>query len=77
MELDNPDKKGWDQPRFRVWSDLQKDEQGENGPKYKGILSYEDMLRTVRYLVKLHAGVDGEPDDIDHFGNGGCARWAS
>ena len=70
MELDNPDKKGWDQPRFRVWSELQKDEQGENGPKYKGILSYEDMLRTVRYLVKLHAGEEGyEPDDIDHFGN--------
>jgi DNA-directed RNA polymerase subunit beta len=69
-ELDNPDKKGWDQPKFRAWAELQKDEQGENGPKYKGILSYEDMLRTVRYLVKLHAGEDGyEPDDIDHFGN--------
>src|SRR5262245_33955486 len=69
-ELDNPDKKGWDQPRFRIWSELQKDEQGEGGPKYKGILSYEDMLRTVRYLVKLHAGEEGyEPDDIDHFGN--------
>ena len=69
-ELDNPDKKGWDQPKFRVWAELQKDEQGENGPKYKGILSYEDMLRTVRYLVKLHAGEEGyEPDDIDHFGN--------
>jgi DNA-directed RNA polymerase subunit beta len=68
--LDNPDKKGWDQPRFRVWAELQKDEQGEGGPKYKGILAYEDMLRTVRYLVKLHAGEEGyEPDDIDHFGN--------
>jgi DNA-directed RNA polymerase subunit beta len=69
-ELDNPDKKGWDQPRFRVWAELQKDEQGDGGPKYKGILSYEDMLRTVRYLVRLHAGEEGfEPDDIDHFGN--------
>ncbi len=69
-ELDNPDKKGWDQPRFRVWGELQKDEQGEGGPKYKGILTYEDMLRTVRYLVKLHAGQEGyEADDIDHFGN--------
>ncbi len=69
-ELDNPDKKGWDQPRFRVWSELQKDEQGEGGPKYKGILTYEDMLKTVRYLVKLHAGEEGyETDDIDHFGN--------
>jgi DNA-directed RNA polymerase subunit beta len=69
-ELDNPDKKGWDQVRFRVFSELQKDEQGEGGPKYKGILSYDDMLKTVRYLVKLHAGEEGfEFDDIDHFGN--------
>src|SRR4029450_664429 len=42
----------------------------ESAPKDKGILSYEDMLRTVRYLVKLHAGEEGyQPDDIDHFGN--------
>ncbi|HZD79768.1 MAG TPA: DNA-directed RNA polymerase subunit beta, partial [Actinomycetota bacterium] len=69
-ELDNPDKKAWDQPRFRVWGELQKDEHGDGAPKYKGILSYEDMLKTVRYLVKLHAGEEGyEPDDIDHFGN--------
>jgi DNA-directed RNA polymerase subunit beta len=69
-ELSNPEKKGWDQPRFRVWAELQKDEQGEGGPKFKGILTYEDMLKTVRYLVKLHAGEEGfEPDDIDHFGN--------
>jgi DNA-directed RNA polymerase subunit beta len=69
-ELDNPDKKGWDQPKFRVWAELQRDEQGEGGPKYKGILTYEDMLRTVRYLVKLHAGEESyESDDIDHFGN--------
>ena len=69
-ELDNPDKKGWDQPRFRVFAELQKDEQGEGGPKYKGILTYEDILKTVRYLVKLHAGEEGyEADDIDHFGN--------
>ena len=28
------------------------------------------MLKTVRYLVKLHAGDEGyDPDDIDHFGN--------
>jgi len=69
-ELANPDKKGWDQPRFRAWAELQKDEQGEGGPKYKGILAYEDVLKTVRYLVKLHAGEEGfEQDDIDHFGN--------
>ena len=28
------------------------------------------MLKTVRYLVQLHAGDEGyDPDDIDHFGN--------
>ncbi len=69
-ELDNPDKKGWEQPRYKVYADLQKNETGDNGPKYKPILSYEDILRTVRYLVRLHAGQEGyEPDDIDHFGN--------
>ncbi len=72
-ELDafaNPERKGWEQPRFRVFADLQRDEQGEGGPRYKGILTYEDIVRTVAYLVRLHAGVDGyEPDDIDHFGN--------
>ena len=69
-ELSNPEKKGWDQPKFRVWAEFQKDEQGEGAPKFKGILTYEDMLKAVRYLVKLHAGEEGyEPDDIDHFGN--------
>jgi DNA-directed RNA polymerase subunit beta len=69
-EQDNPDKKGWDQPRYRVFAELQKDEQGEGGPKYKGILTYEDVLKTVRYLVKLHAADEGyDADDIDHFGN--------
>ena len=70
QELDNPDRRGWEQPRYRVWSALQKDEQGEGGPRYKPILTYEDILKTVRYLVKLHAGEEGyDPDDIDHFGN--------
>ena len=69
-ELDNPDRKGWDQPRYRVWSALQTDEQGDGGPRYKPILTYEDILKTVRYLVRLHAGQEGyDADDIDHFGN--------
>ena len=39
-------------------------------PKYKAVLTYEDILKTVRYLVRLHAGQEGyDPDDIDHFGN--------
>ena len=44
--------------------------EGRGRPKYKAILAYEDILKTVRYLVKLHAGEEGyDPDDIDHFGN--------
>ena len=69
-ELDNPDKKGWEQFKYRAFSDQLKDEQGAGAPKYKAVLTYEDMLKTVAYLVKLHAGEEGyDPDDIDHFGN--------
>jgi DNA-directed RNA polymerase subunit beta len=69
-ELDNPDRKGWEQFKARVFSAQQKDELGGGAPKYKGVLTYEDMLKTVTYLVKLHAGEEGfDPDDIDHFGN--------
>ncbi|MEX2439740.1 MAG: DNA-directed RNA polymerase subunit beta, partial [Actinomycetota bacterium] len=71
QELDNPDKKAWDNPRYRVFSEEQKDEKGQpTGPKYKAVLTYEDMLKSIIYLVKLHAGEEGyDPDDIDHFGN--------
>ena len=69
-EQDNPDKKPWDQDKYRVLSPMAKDEQGEGAPKYKATLTYEDILKTVRYLVKLHDGEEGyDPDDIDHFGN--------
>jgi len=34
------------------------------------VLTKEDIVATVRYLVKLHAGEEGYfEDDIDHFGN--------
>jgi DNA-directed RNA polymerase subunit beta len=34
------------------------------------VLTREDCLSTMSYLVKLHAGEDGyDTDDIDHFGN--------
>ncbi|HVM11209.1 MAG TPA: DNA-directed RNA polymerase subunit beta [Actinomycetota bacterium] len=67
-ELDNPDKRDWEQPRYRVFAEPQTGEKG--GPEHKPILTYEDIAKTVRYLVKLHAGEDGyEVDDIDHFGN--------
>jgi DNA-directed RNA polymerase subunit beta len=69
-ELDNPDKKGFEQFRARVFSEQLKEEQAPGAPKYKGVLTYEDMLKTVAYLVKLHASQEGyDPDDIDHFGN--------
>jgi DNA-directed RNA polymerase subunit beta len=69
-ELDNPDRKGYEQPRFRVFSAFQRDEGGPGAPKYKPVLTYEDVLKTVRYLVRLHAGDDETIlDDIDHFGN--------
>ncbi len=35
-----------------------------------GNLTEEDIVKTIEYLVRLHAGEDGyEVDDIDHFGN--------
>ncbi len=69
-ELDNPEKKGYEQFRARVFAAQLKDEQGPGAPKYKQVLTYEDLLKTVRYVVKLHAGEDGfDTDDIDHFGN--------
>ena len=36
----------------------------------KTVLTYEDIVKTVQYLVRLHAGeADHAEDDIDHFGN--------
>jgi DNA-directed RNA polymerase subunit beta len=70
-ELDNPDKKPWEQFKARVLSTPAKDEIGQpGGPKYKGILTFEDLLKTISYVVRLHSGDEGyDPDDIDHFGN--------
>jgi DNA-directed RNA polymerase subunit beta len=67
-ELDNQGKRDWEQPRWRAFADPQRGEKG--GPEQKPILTYEDIAKTVRYLVRLHAGQEGfEVDDIDHFGN--------
>ena len=41
---------------------------GLSAPTDTTILTKEDVLETVRYLVKLGEGV-GDTDDIDHFGN--------
>jgi DNA-directed RNA polymerase subunit beta len=36
----------------------------------QGVLTQEDIVSTIDYLVRLHAGEQGyETDDIDHFGN--------
>jgi DNA-directed RNA polymerase subunit beta len=36
----------------------------------RGLLSNEDILDTIRYLIALHKGEEGyRTDDIDHFGN--------
>jgi DNA-directed RNA polymerase subunit beta len=40
------------------------------GRREDHVLTREDVLATMSYLVKLHAGEDGyDVDDIDHFGN--------
>src|SRR5687767_8815356 len=39
-------------------------------PVGQGVLTEDDILATIDYIVKLHAGEAGfETDDIDHFGN--------
>jgi len=39
-------------------------------PLSKGVLTEDDIVSTIEYVVKLHAGEAGyETDDIDHFGN--------
>jgi DNA-directed RNA polymerase subunit beta len=39
-------------------------------PLDQGVLTEDDIIATIDYVVRLHAGEDGyETDDIDHFGN--------
>jgi DNA-directed RNA polymerase subunit beta len=72
-EMDNPDRRDWEQPKWRVNALDQGPSSGRKDakrPSYKAILTFEDILKTVQYLVRLHAGEEGyEIDDIDHFGN--------
>jgi DNA-directed RNA polymerase subunit beta len=43
---------------------------GLDQPFDQGTLTEADVLATIDYVVKLHAGEEGyETDDIDHFGN--------
>ena len=40
------------------------------GSPNPGLLTEDDIVATIDYLVRLHAGEEGyETDDIDHFGN--------
>ncbi|GIW71746.1 MAG: DNA-directed RNA polymerase subunit beta [Planctomycetota bacterium] len=41
---------------------------GGRGPAAEQLLTAEDLLETVRYILKLRAGT-GQLDDIDHLGN--------
>ncbi|HXF56963.1 MAG TPA: DNA-directed RNA polymerase subunit beta [Actinomycetota bacterium] len=69
-ELDHPDRPDWEQPRWRVFAEPYGPERDRTAPSFKGILTLEDIVKTVQYLVGLHAGREGyEVDDIDHFGN--------
>ncbi|MCA1824210.1 MAG: DNA-directed RNA polymerase subunit beta, partial [Frankia sp.] len=43
---------------------------GLDAPLNQGVLTEEDVIATIDYIVRLHAGEAGyETDDIDHFGN--------
>ena len=43
---------------------------GTDTPISHGTLTEDDIVKTIEYLIRLHAGDDGyEVDDIDHFGN--------
>jgi DNA-directed RNA polymerase subunit beta len=43
---------------------------GLDVPITTGTLTEDDIVRTIEYLIRLHAGEEGyEVDDIDHFGN--------
>lgn len=41
---------------------------GVNVPEYVTTLTYEDVIKTVQYLIKVKAG-HGHIDDRDHLGN--------
>ncbi|HVE75249.1 MAG TPA: DNA-directed RNA polymerase subunit beta [Actinomycetota bacterium] len=67
---EKPGKEAFEQERWKAHASIQRDEKGPRTPVYKSVLTYEDILKTVNYLVRLHRGDEGfEVDDIDHFGN--------
>ncbi|HVF12074.1 MAG TPA: DNA-directed RNA polymerase subunit beta, partial [Actinomycetota bacterium] len=70
IEREKPGKEAFEQDRWKAFASIQKDEKGPRTPVSKSILTYEDILKTINYIVRLHRGDEGyEKDDIDHFGN--------
>lgn len=41
---------------------------GIKAPEYVTVLTHEDLIKTVRYLIKVKNGI-GYIDDRDHLGN--------
>jgi DNA-directed RNA polymerase subunit beta len=67
---DKPGKEPQEQDRWKVFAHMDEAQKGLRAPGYKSILTYEDILKGVQYIVRLHRGDEGyEVDDIDHFGN--------
>jgi len=67
---DKPGKEPQEQERWKVNAAMEEAQKGLRAPSYKSILTYEDILKAVQYIVRLHRGDEGyEVDDIDHFGN--------
>ncbi|HEX2259280.1 MAG TPA: DNA-directed RNA polymerase subunit beta [Actinomycetota bacterium] len=69
-ERTKPGKEAFEQEAWKVFASISDAERGPRSPLYKSVLTYEDILKTVDHLVRLHRGDEGyEIDDIDHFGN--------
>ncbi|MDQ4148998.1 MAG: DNA-directed RNA polymerase subunit beta [Actinomycetota bacterium] len=70
VQRNKPGKESFEQEAWKVFSSISDSERGPRTPSYKSIVTYEDILKTVDHLVRLHRGDEGyEVDDIDHFGN--------
>ncbi len=52
--------------RYKIDKKLEEDPEENDS----SVLTQEDIVRTMKYIVALHDGVEGyQTDDIDHFGN--------
>ncbi|MGH2812127.1 MAG: DNA-directed RNA polymerase subunit beta, partial [Actinomycetota bacterium] len=70
QESEKPGKEMFEQDRWKVYASIRPSEKGPRTPAFKSILTFEDILKTVDYLIRLHRGDEGyETDEVDHFGN--------